>query len=47
VEYGLGRPCGFTDEELVTGMVQATRSRNFAVRRFIHTLVSSREFQSK
>jgi hypothetical protein len=47
VEYALGRPCGFTDEELVTAMVRSARADNLSVRRFVHALVASREFQSK
>jgi hypothetical protein len=47
VEYALGRPCGFTDEDLVATMVQSAQARDFAVRQFIHAVVASREFQSK
>jgi hypothetical protein len=47
VEYSLGRPCGFTDAELVATMVRSAEEKEFAVRRFIHALVASREFNSK
>ncbi len=47
IEYALGRPCGFADEELMSTMVEEGKKKDFALRKFIHTLVSSRQFQSK
>ena len=47
IEYALGRPFGFTDEDLAKEMVSSAGSKEFAVSEFIHALVQSRPFQSK
>jgi hypothetical protein len=47
VEYGLGRPCGFSDDALVESIVQQARKQNFSLRAFLHALVQSEAFQSK
>jgi len=47
VEYALGRPVGFSDEELITAVVSRSKSENYAFREFIHSIVSSKEFQTK
>ncbi len=47
IEYALGRPYGFTDEELATSIVQRAQKKNFAMREFIIALVTSREFGTK
>lgn len=47
IEYALGRPCGFSDEPLLTGLLQQTRKKDFAMREFIQALVSSKEFHTK
>jgi len=47
VEYALGRPCGFTDEPLLSTMLQQSANKDFAVREFIRTLVASNEFHTK
>jgi hypothetical protein len=47
IAYALGRPFGFTDEDLVASMVDRARSRDFAMREFIHTLVGSKQFRTK
>ncbi|MDA7873822.1 DUF1592 domain-containing protein [Rhodopirellula sp.] len=47
IEYGLGRPFGFTDEELANEILVASEDRQYAVREFIHALVQSEAFQSK
>lgn len=47
IEYALGRPLGFRDEPLIEEMVRRTGQKGFATREFVHTLVSSREFQTK
>jgi mono/diheme cytochrome c family protein len=47
VEYALGRAAGFTEDPLLERMVEAGAGRGFPMREFIHTLVSSKEFQSK
>lgn len=47
IEYGLGRPYGFTDAELASQIVQRAQTKDFAVREFIQTLVASKAFQTK
>jgi Protein of unknown function (DUF1588)/Protein of unknown function (DUF1585) len=47
IEYALGRPVGFRDEPLIAEMVRGSGGKNLALREFIHTLVSSREFKTK
>lgn len=47
IEYGLGRPFGFTDEELANEILVASKDRQYAVRELIHALVQSEVFQSK
>ena len=47
IEYGLGRPCGFSDEDLVESIVQRAKKQNFGLREFLHALVQSEAFQSK
>ncbi len=47
IEYALGRPFGFTDEDLANDIVRTAQSKEFPVSEFIHALVQSRPFQSK
>lgn len=47
IEYALGRPCGFSDEPLLTDLLRQTREKDFAAREFIHALVRSKEFRTK
>jgi len=47
IEYALGRPCGFSDEPLVDAMVAQARTKNYALREFIHALIRSEAFQRK
>jgi hypothetical protein len=47
IEYGLGRPCGFSDEELVAEIVSRAKSKNYMIREFIHALVESQAFHTK
>ena len=47
IEYGLGRPFGFTDEELANEILVAAKDNQYAVSEFIHALVQSKPFQSK
>lgn len=47
IEYGLGRPCGFTEEALVEEMLRHARGSQFTPRAFIHALVQSSEFQKR
>lgn len=47
IEYALGRPFGFTDEDLAVRVVQQARQKDFALREFIHALVASDAFHMK
>jgi hypothetical protein len=47
IEYALGRPFGFTDEELATTIVARAKQKDWAVREFVHALVASEAFRSK
>ena len=47
IEYALGRPFGFTDEDLANEIVGSAKSRQFAVSDFIHDLVQSKAFRMK
>ena len=47
IEYALGRPFGFTDEDLANEVVGSAKSKEFAVSEFIHALVQSKAFRTK
>jgi cytochrome c553 len=47
IEYALGRPCGFSDDELVQGIVQRAATKGFSIREFIHAVAQSEAFRSK
>lgn len=47
VEYGLGRPCGFSDEPLLDALVTHAKQRDFALREFLHALIQSEAFHHK
>jgi hypothetical protein len=47
VEYALGRPLGFRDEPLIAEMLAAAKKEKLGARAFIHSLVASKEFQTK
>ena len=47
IEYALGRPFSFTDEELANEILVASKDKQFAISEFIHALVQSKPFQSK
>ena len=47
IEYALGRPFGFTDEDLAIEIVSSAKSKEFAVSEFIHSLVQSTSFGTK
>lgn len=46
-EYALGRPIGFSDQAMLESVVAKAAEKDFAMREFIHALVSTTEFQSK
>ena len=47
IEYALGRPFGFTDDELAKEVVGSAKRKQFAVSEFIHALVQSNAFRTK
>ena len=47
IEYALGRPFGFTDGALADAMLSRAGQRDWALREFIHALVTSSDFQRK
>lgn len=47
IEYGLGRPFGFTDQTLAEEIVNAAKSKDYSVKEFIHALVLSESFRTK
>ena len=47
IEYALGRPFSFTDEELANEIFVTSKNKQFAISEFIHALVQSKPFQSK
>lgn len=47
IEYGLGRPCGFSDEALIDTMLTHAKTNNLSMREFIHALIASQEFHTK
>jgi hypothetical protein len=47
IEYGLGRPFGFTDDDLASEIIASAKSQNYQMADFIHGLVQSKPFRSK
>lgn len=47
IEYALGRPFGFTDEDLANEIVSSAKTKQFAVSELIHSLVQSKAFRTK
>jgi hypothetical protein len=47
IAYGLGRPYGFTDQDLADQILQHSRRDDYNTRAFIHALVQSKAFQRK
>jgi hypothetical protein len=47
IEYGLGRPYGFSDQDLADAILLKAKDENFNARVFIQTLVASPQFKSK
>ena len=47
IEYALGRPFGFTDEDLAIEIVTQSNKGDFAMRDFIRYLITSEKFQTK
>ena len=47
ITYGLGRPFGFTDEDLATEIMKRARSKDHNVSSFVHALIQSPAFRTK
>jgi len=47
IEYALGRPFGFTDEDLALEINSKAKARNYSVNEFIQALVHSEPFHRK
>ena len=47
IEYALCRPFGFTDHELAESIISRAKEKDFALREFVHALVSSEAFHRK
>ena len=47
IEYALGHPFGFTDEDLAKEIVSSAKSKQFTLSEFVHTLVESQAFRTK
>jgi hypothetical protein len=47
IEYALGRPFGFTDEDLANEIVSSAKRKQFALSEFVHALLRSEPFQTK
>jgi hypothetical protein len=47
IAYALGRPFGFTDEDLAASTVQRVKTKDFAMREFVQAVVGSKEFHTK
>ena len=47
IGYGLGRPFGFTDEDLANEILSAAKKQDHSVVAFIHSLVQSKAFSTK
>jgi hypothetical protein len=47
IEFGLGRPCGFSDEPLVDSLLLQARAKNLSLRATLHALIQSEPFHMK
>jgi hypothetical protein len=47
IEYALGRPFGFTDEDLANEIMTEAKRGNFTVSEFVQALVRSQPFRRK
>jgi hypothetical protein len=47
IEYALGRPFGFSDEELANQIVNRAAKKDFSIPEFLLALVDTKAFQSK
>lgn len=47
IEYGLGRPYGFTDDDLANDMLVQAKAEDYRMDVFIHALIQSETFRTK
>ena len=47
IEYGLGRPFGFTDLNLADSIMAQAKKEDYAMREFVHALAQSKAFRLK
>ncbi|MDF1858897.1 MAG: DUF1592 domain-containing protein [Verrucomicrobiales bacterium] len=47
IEYGLGRPFGFSDLNLAESILDSARKKDFGMSEFVHALVQSKSFRLK
>jgi hypothetical protein len=47
IGYGLGRPFGFTDEDLANEITSVAKQEDHSVSAFVHALVQSKAFITK
>ena len=47
IEYAIGRPFSFADEDLANEIVVSAKSKQFSLSEFVHALIQSKPFQSK
>ena len=47
IAYALGRPFGFTDEELADEIVTSAKDKKYVLSEFFHSLVQTQAFQTK
>ena len=47
IEYGHGRPFGFTDDDLANEVVAKAKKKEFDISEFVHALVQSSAFSTK
>jgi hypothetical protein len=47
IEYAIGRPFGFADEDLANEIVVSAKSKQFSLSEFFHALIQSEAFRTK
>ena len=47
IEYGMGRPIGFSDQTLINEIVKQSKDKNYTFRSFFHALIQHETIQTK
>ncbi|MDB4406480.1 DUF1585 domain-containing protein, partial [bacterium] len=47
IEYGMGRPIGFSDQTLINEIVKQSKDKNYTFRSFFHALIQHKKFKRK